>query len=137
LAQVDGVDAVARAAMDDAVDLLRPGEDSAGAVAQDGVVLPASLPQLVDYLHIFLGDLVAQVMGALPLEAGALGGAVEIAGDDVPADAALGQVVERRHAAGGRIGGRVGGGGGGGGGRRLGDAGAGPPRQTRADRRQR
>jgi hypothetical protein len=36
---------------------------------------------------------------ALPALAHPLGGAVEIAGHDVPADPALGEMIERRHAA--------------------------------------
>ena len=80
----------------------------AGAVAQHGVVLPASFPKLVDHLHVFLGHVVAAVVLRLLRQAHAARGAVEIAGDDVPADAALGQVIERRHAAGEGIGRLVG-----------------------------
>ena len=75
----------------------RIGEHAAGAVAQHRIVFPASLPELVDHLHIFVGDLVAVVVRGLLVLAGAAGGAVEIAGHHVPADPALGQMVERRH----------------------------------------
>ena len=80
------------------------GEDAARAVAQHRVVFPAAFPELVDHLHILLGDGVAVVMRGLPVLPGAARGAVEIAGDDVPSDAALGEMVERRHAARERVG---------------------------------
>ena len=92
----------------DAMHLARIGKDAARAVAQHGVVLPAAFPELVDHLHIFIGDVVAVVMRGLLVLAGAARGAVEIAGHDVPADPALGQVVERRHPARERIGRLVG-----------------------------
>ena len=79
-----------------------------GAVAQHGAVFPASFPKLVDHLHVFLGHVVAAVVLRLLRQAHAARGAVEIAGDDVPADAPLGQVIERRHAAGEGIGRLVG-----------------------------
>ncbi len=79
------------------MDLGRIGKDPARAVAQHGLVLPASLPELVDQLHIFVRDLVAVVMRGLLVLAGAAGGAVEIAGHHVPADPAFGEVIERRH----------------------------------------
>ncbi len=82
----------------------RIGKDAARTVAQNGVVLPASFPQLVDQLHIFVRDLVAVVMRGLLVLAGAARRAVEIAGHHVPADPALGQVIERRHPSGKRVG---------------------------------
>ena len=75
----------------------------------DGVVFPAAFPELVDHLHIFVRDVVAVVVArsACPCPAPRRG-AVEIAGDDVPADPPLGQMIERRHAPGKRIGRLVG-----------------------------
>ena len=61
------------------------------------VVFPASFPELVDQLHIFVRDVVAVVMRGLLVLAGAARGAVEIAGHHVPADPAFGEVIERRH----------------------------------------
>ena len=43
-------------------------------------------------------------MGDLVLQAHCFGGALEVAGDDVPADAAFGEVIEGRHAAGEDVG---------------------------------
>ena len=86
LAEVNGVDPVIVALMPDAMHLGRIGEDAARAVAQRRVVFPASFPELVDDLHIFVGDVVAIVMRGLLVLAGAARGAVEIAGHDVPAD---------------------------------------------------
>ena len=73
-------------------------------VALDGAVLPASFPELVADLEIFLGDLVVLVVIHLPDEANILGAAVEIRGDNVPGRAALGQMIEGREAAGEGIG---------------------------------
>ena len=97
LGEMDRVEAIVGALMGDAMHLRRIGEDAARAIADRGVVLPASFPELVDDLHIFVGDVVAVVMRGLLVLAGAARGAVEIAGDDVPADPPLGQMIERRH----------------------------------------
>src|SRR5437879_4201013 len=101
---MDSVERIVLAIMLDAVNTRRLGEDAARLVALYGVVFPAAFPQLVDDLHVFFGDIVAVVMGVLAGLAHALGGAVEIAGDDVPADAAIGEVIEGRHPAGEWIG---------------------------------
>ncbi len=84
------------------------GKDAARAVAQRRVVFPAAFPELVDHFHIFVGDVVAVVMRGLLVLAGALRGAVEIAGHDVPADPSFGEMVERRHPPGKRVGRLVG-----------------------------
>ena len=47
------------------------GEDAARAVAHHGVVLPAAFPELVDDLHVFVGDVVAVVMRGLAVHADA------------------------------------------------------------------
>ena len=97
---MDGVDAIGRAGVLDLADAVGVGEQAARPIGGDRVVAPRAFPELVDHLHIFLGDRIAVVMGLLPLRPGALGGAVEIAGDDVPADPAFAEVVEGRHAPG-------------------------------------
>ena len=97
LAQMDRIEPVVVPLVLDAMHLGRIGKNPARAVAQHGRVLPASLPELVDQLHIFVRDLVAVVMRGLLVLAGAAGGAVEIAGHHVPADAAFGEMIERRH----------------------------------------
>src|SRR6266705_6011506 len=101
---MDRVDAVELPVVAYAADLRRVGEDPARPVALDRILFPATLPESVDHLHVFLGDLVTLVVAGLRPQSHAGGGAVEIAGDDIPAGPALGQVVERRHAAGERIG---------------------------------
>lgn len=78
----------------------RIGEQAPGPVAQDRVILPASLPQLVADLHIFVGNVVAVIVRALAREADVLRAAVKIGGDDVPACAPLGQMIEGRETAG-------------------------------------
>ncbi len=85
--------------MADRVHLGRIGEDAAGLVAPHGVVFPALLPELVDDVQVFVGQVVALVMRQLLRQAEIARGAVQIAGDDVPAEAALRQMVERGDAA--------------------------------------
>ena len=104
LAEMNGVEPVVASLVLDAMHFRRIGKDAARAVAQHGVVLPASFPELVDQLHIFIRDLVAVVMRGLLVLAGAAGGAVEIAGHHVPADPAFGQMIQRRHPARKRVG---------------------------------
>jgi hypothetical protein len=98
-AQMDGVELEERALMPDAMDLRGIGEEAARPVPQHGAVFPAAFPELVDEFHVFFGDLVARVVARLLRRArDTPRGAVQIAGDDVPADAPLRQVIERRHA---------------------------------------
>ena len=104
LGQVDRIHLVVSAVMPHAMDLGRIGENSIGLVAQHRAVFPAGLPQLVDDRHVFVGGVVAAVVVGLGRQSHAARRAVEIAGDDVPADPAAGQVVERRHAPGEQIG---------------------------------
>src|SRR5258708_35600592 len=78
LGEMDGVEAVVVALMGDAMHLRRIGEDAARAVAQHSVVLPASFPELVDHLHIFVRDIVAVVMAGLLVLARSARGAVEV-----------------------------------------------------------
>jgi len=101
---VDRIHLVVAAAMAHAMDLGRIGENSIGLVAQHRAVFPAGLPQLVDNGHVFVGDVVAAVVVGLSRQSHAARRAVEIAGHDVPANAAARQVVERRHAPGEQIG---------------------------------
>src|SRR6202042_1504402 len=84
LAEVDARDLEIPAVMSDRMDLGRIGEDTASAVAKNRVFLPASFPQLVADLHIFVGDVVAVVVRALAAKTDILRAAVEIGGDDVP-----------------------------------------------------
>ena len=102
--EVDRIDLVVLALVFHAVDAGGISIDPGIAVKLDCAVFPASFPELVHNLHVFLGDVVTAVVLRLLSEAHAACGAVEITGDDVPADAAFRQVIERRHAAGERIG---------------------------------
>ncbi len=78
----------------DVVDLGRVGVDAVGGVLDDGVVVPAALEQLVDDVEVLVGPLVALVVGRQAAVAEVAPGVLEVARDDVPADAAVGQVVE-------------------------------------------
>jgi hypothetical protein len=63
-------------------------------VVDHRMVIPAGLPELVGDLEILVGLRVALVVGEQPGEPVVTGGAVGIAGDDVPADPAPGQVIQ-------------------------------------------
>ena len=72
-------------------------------VADDGVVVPGVLPELVADLEVLGGHVVALVMGGLLAGAEVAGSAVGVGGDQVPAHAAAGEVVEAREAPGHRV----------------------------------
>ena len=78
-------------------------------VDDDGVVLPRSLPQLVADLEVLRGDVVPLVVRNLLPGTEVAGGAVGVGGDQVPADAAVGQVVQGAVLAGQCVGVLVGG----------------------------
>jgi len=96
-AEVDGVDPVLRPMMGDGPHPRGIGERPARRVAHHRVVRPAAFPQRVYRRHVLVGQVVAVVMGHLPGVAERPGGAVQVAGDDVPADPPVRQVVERAH----------------------------------------
>ena len=83
----------------DLVHLVGPGIDALRRVVDHGAVFPAAFPEFVQHLQVFIGLVVAPVVFDLLGQAHGLGRAVQITGDDVPAHAAAGQVVQCRHAA--------------------------------------
>ena len=97
---MDARDLEIAALVADRMDLRRIGEDAPGAVAKNRIILPASFPQLVADLQIFVGDVVAIIVRALAAKADILRAAIEIGGDDVPAGAPFVRwsSVERRRA---------------------------------------
>ena len=78
----------------DDVDLGGIGEDAGLLVGMQRAVADAA-PQRVADIHIFVGAVVALVVIEL-VEAERAVFAAQMAGDDVPADAAAAEVVERR-----------------------------------------
>src|SRR5579859_1779304 len=93
LAEMNGIKAKILSLVVDAMNFRRVGKNAARAVAQCRVMFPASFPELVDDIHIFVRDLVAVVVSCLLVLAGAFRRAVEIAGDDVPSDTPLGEMI--------------------------------------------
>ncbi len=75
------------------------GVDAAPTVFHDRPVLPARLPEAVADIEVLLGDCVPFVVLRQRVAAEVAGAALEVRSDDVPRDAAPGQVVERRHRA--------------------------------------
>ncbi|MNV84529.1 hypothetical protein D3C71_1784080 [compost metagenome] len=87
----------------DLVDLARIAENPPFAITQNGALFPAALPQFVANLQILFGKVVPGVVFGLGFLPKILGAALQVGSDDVPAGAALGQVIESRQAPGERI----------------------------------
>src|ERR1700677_2027405 len=87
----------------DLVDLLGMSENAACAIPHNRAVLPAALEQLVEDFDIFLSDLVAIVVSTQAALPDVFRATLKVGGDDIPADAALRQVVGGREASGERI----------------------------------
>jgi len=93
---MNAVHAIMRTVVLHRADFCWIGEHAASAVAPNGVLRPAVFPELVGRGEEILGDIVTVIMGAAGVEIHAAAAAVEIAGDDVPADAALREAIQRR-----------------------------------------
>ena len=78
--------------------------DAAFPVGDDGVVPEAALPQLVEHVHVLVGDGVALVVRDLLAQPQVARRAVEVRRHDVPGQAAVGEVVEGGEAAGEGVG---------------------------------
>ena len=92
--QRDGVDIELLAMMVHWAHPPRIGVNAALAITHYSVVRPTALPQRVDDLQIFVRQIIAVVMFHLRSEAHRARRTVEIAGDDVPADAAARQMIQ-------------------------------------------
>ncbi|GJE42416.1 hypothetical protein AEGHOMDF_1588 [Methylobacterium soli] len=99
-----GLDLEKFAAMRHRTDAAGIREGPRRAVTLHGAVVPASLPELVEDIEVLFGIVVAPVVRGQAAAALPAMGAVEIAGDDVPADPAPRQVVEGREAPGEGVG---------------------------------
>src|SRR5882757_2723725 len=80
----------------DLMDLLGMSENTARAIPHNRAFLPAALEQLVEDFDIFLGNLIAVVVSAQASLADVLRAALEIGCHNLPADAALRQMVGGR-----------------------------------------
>ncbi|CUJ73486.1 Uncharacterised protein [Achromobacter sp. 2789STDY5608633] len=97
--QVIALHLVILALVIDAPHRRRIGIDARAPVGAHRAVVPAAFPQLVGHLQELVGAVVALVVRDLFRQAHGARRALQVAGDDVPADAAIGQVVQRRKAA--------------------------------------
>jgi hypothetical protein len=75
---------------------IMPDGVNARGVGHDRVVVPALLPELVNHGHAVFRDIIAKVVRGLLFPSRPARRAIEIAGDDVPADTTFGQMIERR-----------------------------------------
>ena len=71
------------------------GEDARFTIADHGVVFPASFPELVEHVEIFVGAVIAFIVCNLPGEAHRARRAVQVPGHDVPANPPVAQMIER------------------------------------------
>nr|WP_291165082.1 hypothetical protein [Hyphomicrobium sp.] len=78
------------------MDLAAIRKDARFLVAVNGAIFPRTFPELVHYLHVFFGDVVALVVTDLLVHADIEGGAVQIRRHDVPSYAALGEMIQGR-----------------------------------------
>lgn len=79
------------------------------AVRQHGIVSETAFPELVEHVHIFVGDSISLAIGDLLFETVVPCRAIQIRGDNVPCDPTFTQLVDSRESAGERIGFLVGG----------------------------
>ncbi|MNM70546.1 hypothetical protein D3C81_821770 [compost metagenome] len=76
------------------------GIDLARLVGNHGIVCPAAFPEFVDHIEKFVCAFIAIIVLDHLLQAEVASGAGQVGGDDVPADPAIGQVVQRAEAPG-------------------------------------
>src|ERR1700692_2303975 len=92
--KVNAVDKIMTSPVPDRMNLCGIGKDSRVAIAADRIVFPASFPQFVTGLEEILRRIIALVMHARGGEPHAARPAGEIAGDDMPADPPIGEMIE-------------------------------------------
>ena len=103
-AEVITLDLIELALVLDLVHFLGLRVDPLLRIVKHRAVFPTAFPEFVEHLQVFIGLVVTTVVFHLFAQTHGLGGAVEVAGDDVPADPATAQVIERGHASGEQIG---------------------------------
>src|SRR5271166_6740453 len=91
--EVDRVDAVVFAMMMNLVHLFGMREDPIFTITDYCTILPTSFPKLVNHFHVFVRDVVPQVVGGLRIKSTTACGAVEVPRDDIPASASFGQMI--------------------------------------------
>ncbi|MNL04725.1 hypothetical protein D3C87_1253000 [compost metagenome] len=107
-AEVITLDLIELALVLDLVHFVRLRVDPLLRIVEYRAVFPTAFQEFVEHLQVLVGLVITTVMLDLFAQAHGLGGAVEIAGDDVPADTPATQVIQRRQAAGEQIRGFVG-----------------------------
>ncbi len=84
----------------DVTHLARVGVDPPLTVLNHRIVVPRSLPQFVEHIEVFISDLITMVMHHLGVMPEIACGVGQVRRDDVPANPALGQMIEGTHASG-------------------------------------
>ncbi|BAK11638.1 hypothetical protein PAJ_1558 [Pantoea ananatis AJ13355] len=93
-----------RSLMINGVHLIGIAENMTLAIAYHGIILPTAFQQLVYHLQIFVGVVITRIVAGLADLSQIAGSAFQIGGNDIPADPTFGQMIQRRHAPGKRIG---------------------------------
>ncbi|MNC15517.1 hypothetical protein D3C75_633390 [compost metagenome] len=102
-AEVITLDLIELALVLDLVHFVRLRVDPLPWIVEHRAVFPTAFQEFVKHLQVLIGLVIAAVMLDLFAQTHGLGGAVEIAGDDVPADPPTAQVIQGRQAAGEQI----------------------------------
>src|SRR5262245_49183241 len=74
--------------------------DAALPIFDDGSIFPTRFPQLVADLDIFIGDLIPLIMRRQSRLPQVPCPALQVGGDDIPADPPFGEMIEGGHLAG-------------------------------------
>ena len=88
----------------DVAHLIRVDEDVGVGIGLERVRSDRALEQLVHDLHELIGPVVALIVRDLALEPEVAGSGVDIAGDDIPGDSTVGEVIEGGQGAGEQVG---------------------------------
>src|SRR5471032_1884514 len=97
---MDRVDTVVRPCVLDTMHFCRVCIYAFYLVPHHGVRLPASLPQFVEDIEVIIGTVITMIVLKLGPGSHSLGGAVEVARHNVPANTAVCEVIQRRHSSG-------------------------------------
>ena len=83
-----------RSLMADVMHLVGIGEDTTRGIADNGVILPGALPELVEHLQVLVGVVIAGIVRGLVGLSHVARRSGQIPRDHVPSDPASGEVIE-------------------------------------------
>src|ERR1700676_214893 len=90
--------------MFDAVNLRGISKHPTLPISSHRIMVPASLPKFIANLHVFFRERIPIVVLNLLIEAKIPGRAIQVSGNNIPAESAFGQMIQGRGPPGKRIG---------------------------------